>query len=196
MADWDAIRKDYEGGMSFRALSGKYGVSKSVIGERKNKGQWVQSKRTDTRTVQDTQRVTNRDVNAGLRAAEALELRAKKLTYQEIAEMCGYSDASAARKAVLRELDRIVLEKASELRREESYILDKLHARLYEAAMDKNNEGWQWAADRVLTLSKARRELMGIAVRPEEELTQQKYIKKIVLTHNTPAGGSADVPNN
>ncbi len=39
--NWSAIRADYEaGGTSLRQLASKYGVSKTVIGERKFKEQW------------------------------------------------------------------------------------------------------------------------------------------------------------
>jgi len=48
--NWTAIRADYEAGLSLRALQAKYGVSKSVIGERKHKEQWDGPARTKSRT--------------------------------------------------------------------------------------------------------------------------------------------------
>lgn len=39
-ADWNAIRADYESGVSLRQLAAKHGVGKSTIAERKFKEQW------------------------------------------------------------------------------------------------------------------------------------------------------------
>ncbi len=174
--DWTAIRADYENGLSLRQLAEKYSVSKSVIGERKFKEQWDKP-RTDTRTFQETQGIQKRDVLATNRVSLALELRAKKLTYDEIAKRCGYSSAGACYKAIQRELNRVVSEKVEELRREESYILDILHGRLFAAAMDEKNKDWQWAADRVLNLSKARRELLGLDKLPDDVLSGVTVIR-------------------
>src|SRR2546421_5722592 len=40
MADWQAIRKDYEAGASLRQLAAKYSVSKTYIIEKRNKEEW------------------------------------------------------------------------------------------------------------------------------------------------------------
>lgn len=106
----------------------------------------------------------NRDVNASQRAAKALSLRAKKLTYDEIATELGFVDRSHARKAVQRELDRVVVSNTEELRREENYMLDQLHTICWELAIDKNNKGRLFAVDRVLAISERRSKLMGLDV--------------------------------
>lgn len=134
----------------------------------------------------DTQRVINRDVNAAQRAAKAMELRAARLTYEEIAQRCGYANASAARRALLRELDRCVVKNAEELRAQEADMLDRLHAECWELAMDKKNRGRFFAVDRLLMISKARRELFGLDAK-SGEISQQHYIKQVILV-NEPAG--------
>lgn len=191
--DWAAIRNDYEKGLSLRALAAKYGVSKTVIGERKYKEQWEQPQRTS----HPKQKVPNRDVSAALRAADALRLRAQKLTYQQIADACGYSDASTCRKAILRELDRVVVENANELRREEGHALDIWQAECSELFFDKKNTNRLFALDRLLAISRDRRALYNLDKRPEEELTQQNYIKRIVLVPPTLPllGGESDDTN-
>lgn len=123
----------------------------------------------------DTQRVPNRgamppnrDANAGIRAATALSLRAQKLTYDEIATRTGFGSASACRKAVLRELDRVVVNNVEELRREESVILDQLHARCMKAALDEGNKGYLFAVDRVLAIRERFARLYGLDANPND----------------------------
>lgn len=166
--DWSAIRADYEQGMSLRQLSTKYGISKSVIGERKFKEHWD---RTDTRTVVSSLRVANpptRDVNAVNRVALALKLRAQKLTYAEIAERAGYASASACRKAIQRELQRVVVENVEELRREEAQMYDIGHSECWLLFMDRTNTWRLTAWDRILATSIERRKLLGLDVRPDD----------------------------
>jgi hypothetical protein len=50
--DWEAIQREYEGGgVSLRLLAAKYGVSKSVIGDRKFREQWKEPAKPDGRTA-------------------------------------------------------------------------------------------------------------------------------------------------
>jgi len=175
--DWTAIRADYENGVSLRQIAASYGVSKTYLIEKRNKEHWNRPDRPTTDRPLETQGVQKRDVLATNRVSLALELRAKKLTYDQIAKQCGYSSAGACYKAIQRELNRVVVEKVEELRREESYILDILHGRLFAAAMDEKNTDWQWAADRVLNLSKARRELLGLDKLPDDVLSGVTVIR-------------------
>ena len=108
------------------------------------------------------QKVQNRDVNAANRVALALSLRAKKISYEEIAHQCGYGSAAACYNAIQRELQRVVVTNVEELRREEADMLDRLHAEAWDMVMDRENEKRLFAIDRVLSISKARRELFGI----------------------------------
>ena len=43
MADWQAIRQEYEQGASLRQLAARHGVSKSLIGKKKFEEQWTVS---------------------------------------------------------------------------------------------------------------------------------------------------------
>jgi hypothetical protein len=110
----------------------------------------------------DTQGVINRDVNAAQRAVEAVKLRAKKLTYDDIAKQCGYANPGACRKAVLREMNRVVVTNVEELRREQLYELDQLQAEIWGLATDKGYKGRLFAVDRLLAIMKRRAELMGL----------------------------------
>ena len=115
----------------------------------------------------DNQRGTNppnRDINSSLRAATAVSLRAKKLTFEQIASQCGYGSASSCRKAILREMNRVVISNVEELRREELLIIDQLHQECWELAFDKKNKGRLWAIDRLIQLSERRSKLMGLDV--------------------------------
>src|SRR5690348_9478339 len=82
-----------------------------------------------------------RDVNAAQKVALALKLRAQKLTYEEIAARCGYGSKGACHNAIQRELSRVITENVDELRREEEYILNCLHAEIWDLFMDKKNRG-------------------------------------------------------
>ena len=132
------------------------------------------------------QRVTNpptRDANAAQRVALAVKLRTSKMTYDAIAKQCGYSNASACRKAVQRELDRVVVTNVDTLRREELMMLDSLQVECMKLALDKENKGRLFAIDRILSISERRCKLMGLDKRPDEEIAEQHYTKRIVLTH-------------
>lgn len=180
--DWYAIRSDYEQGLSLRALASKYGLSKSVIGDRKYKEQWQQDSRANKRTQTNTQEVIQPDMNAAVRAALGFKLRYHEhKTWDEVAQAAGYASRGAARNAVRREAARHISHDIEEIREEELYRLEQLQKRCYQEATDKGNDSWTWSVDRWVNLSKRKSELMNLDKRPEEELTQQNYIKKIVL---------------
>jgi AraC-like DNA-binding protein len=184
MTDWAAIRTDYETGMSLRQLAAKYSMSKSVIGERKFKEQWDTPQK---RTPLSAQNIPSRDINAAVRAVMAINLRATKMTYDAIAQQCGYGSASACRKAVQREMQRIIVTGVEELRLEESAMLDLLHTEMWAMATDKSNAYRTFAVDRVLSISEARRKLFGLDVKADEAAVNQNYVKRIILdTGGTP----------
>lgn len=176
--DWSAIRSDYEQGSSLRQLAGKYGVSKSAIGDRKYREQWITP---PPKPVQ--QPAKNRDVNAVSRVALALECRRKGMTYEETAKQAGYGDRSTARKAIMRELQNIVCENVEELRKEEGYTLDIMQSECMELFLDKENKARLFAADRILMIMERRAKLFNLDKRPDEEAANQPYNKRIVLTH-------------
>ena len=110
----------------------------------------------------DTQKVINRDVNAALRASEAVRLRSQKLTYDEIAKRCGYASAGSCRKAIMRELQRVIVADVETLRSEESVALDALQAECWTLFEDKENKGRLFAVDRILAIMERRARLFGL----------------------------------
>jgi len=193
--DWSAIRSRYENGnMSLSAMERAYGVSRQAIKKRATKEQWFAPERAELVTPQlpvtgtsNHQGVIRRDLNAVQRLALALPLRAKKLTYEEIAQQCGYANAGAARNAIMRELERVVVENVEELRREESMILDKLHESFWDRAIDNEHkhplsEDQHADASLILKISQARRELMGMN-KPADEPA-----KPLVIIREVPQG--------
>lgn len=110
----------------------------------------------------DNAKGTTRDVNAAQRAALALKLRASKMSYEQIAQQCGYADRGSAHKAIQRELQRTVVANVDTLRREESVTLDLLQTECMKMFMDKENKGRLFAADRILAIMERRARLFGL----------------------------------
>lgn len=131
---------------------------------------------------------TPRDVNAGVRAAQAITMRARKLPLQQIANECGYASPGAAYNAIQRELQRTVVENVDELRREESLILDQLHARCMEAAMDKSNRGFLFAVDRVIAVRERFAKLYGLDAAKDGNIAAAQ-----VVIREIPAGYLGEV---
>lgn len=150
-------------------------------------------KRTDTQGRTHRQEVTNRDVNATQRAMLAVQLRTQKLTYEQIALQAGYANAGTCRKAIMREMQRVAVENVDTLRREELAILDKMHSEIWSLFINPANKGRLFAADRIIAISERRSKLMGLDVRPDEQLTAQNYTKRVILTHQT---GGQDAASN
>jgi hypothetical protein len=124
-------------------------------------------------------------VNSAQRAALALKLRAAKLTYDQIAVQLGFSDRSACRKAIQRELDRVVVSNVEELRREEGYMLDQMHTECWQLFMDKKNTYRLYAADRILSISEARRKLLNLDVKPDEIAANITVVREIPSNYLT-----------
>jgi len=103
-----------------------------------------------------------RDVNEAARLSLAMQLRAQRLTYEEIALRCGYADRTGAYHAIHRELERRTVADVEHLRQEEVEMLNALHASVWDLAMDEENKGRLFAVDRLLTISEARRKLLGL----------------------------------
>jgi hypothetical protein len=127
---------------------------------------------------------TTRDVNAAERAALALSLRAKKLTYDEIARQCGYGSRGACHDAIQRELDRVVVENVEELRREEADGLDKLEAECWKRLEEEGYEKARlFAVDRIIAIKERRAKLMGL----DRPVTAAEN-KNMVIIREVPAG--------
>ena len=131
-----------------------------------------------------SQSIPNRDINAASRASLAIKLRTQKIKYDDIATTCGYGSASAARKAVVREMQRVVVTNVEELRREELNFLDDLQQKCYTKLLGKDDEakkGMLWAVDRLIAISERRSKLMGLDVRPDETMGPQIIIEEVPL---------------
>ena len=103
-----------------------------------------------------------KDVNAALRARQALELVIRGHSYDIVAQACGYASRSAAWTAVHRELARSMKAPSDELRELEVRRLDR-----YLAIADaKAAKGDLWALDRCLKIAEARRALLGLNQAP------------------------------
>lgn len=94
---------------------------------------------------------------------KALELRRAGITYDVIAERTGYSDRSAARKAVQRALKRTLAGPAKELRDLEADRLDRLQAGLWAEAA----KGHLGSVDRILKIMDRRARLLGLDIEAE-----------------------------
>lgn len=156
------------------------------------------------RKSMDTQRVPNRDINAGNRVVAALALRAQKLTYEEIAQRTGYGSPSSCRKAVIREMDRCVVRNVGALRDEELFILDSLHAAVWPLVFPNDSEQDEdeeeparkkakpkvnlFAVDRLLAISEARRKLMGLDIPVDQaQMNNITVIREVPQGYLTPA---------
>jgi AraC-like DNA-binding protein len=111
----------------------------------------------------ENQDIQKRDVNASQRAVLAVQLRAQKVKYDEIAKACGYGSAGAAHKAVMRELQRTISTNVEELRREELDSLERLELKCWQRLDDKTyGKGMLFAVDRILAIKERRARLMGL----------------------------------
>lgn len=130
-----------------------------------------------------------RDVNAAQRAILALQLRAQKLTYEEIAQRAGYNDRAAAHKAVQRELQRVVVENVEELRQEEADGLDRLEAACWKRLESIDHEkAMLFAVDRILAIKERRAKLFGL------DQTKGDVIANQVVIREVPQGYFGEVP--
>lgn len=114
----------------------------------------------------------SRDVNAGARAAMALQLALEGHTYDEIARRVGYASKSGAFGAVQRELKRMLRHPAEELRQLEVARLDGLLTVYLPKAMS----GDGWSMDRVLRIMERRDALLGLAIRPDQAQQQAQMV--------------------
>lgn len=141
-----------------------------------------------------------RTLDAAERDAEACRLRARGLSYREIAEQLGYADAAGAHRAVSQVLRETVQEPADELRHLEVARLDALLATAWavlerehvahssgKLVMVAGEDGTEVplrddaptlaAIDRVLKIMVRRAELLGLdAPKKIEQGGQVKYI--------------------
>lgn len=116
----------------------------------------------------DQASATNK-LSAAERSRQALELRLRRVSYDEIARQLGYSHRSAARKAVEREIAKVPREPAKELLAQELETLDAVQRRLMPMILDPrpDRDGYDkgpdlWTVDRVVAIMDRRAKLMGL----------------------------------
>lgn len=118
-----------------------------------------------------------KDINAALRARQALELVIQGHDYTSIAAQVGYSSRSAAWTAVHRELARQLKPPTEEVRQLEVMRLDALLV----VYMKKALGGDGWSCDRVLRISEARRKLLGLDYGPLTHPSDQQAAQFIMI---------------
>lgn len=92
------------------------------------------------------------------RERQALDLRRAGITYDVIASRLGYTNRSAAKKAVMRGIARTLQESADELRTVEADRLDRMQAAAWTGAMRGDDK----ALVTVLKIMERRARLLGL----------------------------------
>lgn len=115
-----------------------------------------------------------------MRRSAAMELRAQGYSYRQIAEKLNYYSEKEAREAVLRGLDRLVIEPGKDILGIELLRLDMLMSAVMPTAMREGDRNQLKAVDRVLKIMQQRSSYLGlnapkqtdIRVRVEDEVRQ------------------------
>jgi hypothetical protein len=118
------------------------------------------------------QQETRTDVNAAVRAGQALNMRKLGYTYDRIAQHCSYRDRGAAFHAVQRELKRTITPVAEDVRTLELARLDELLTVFYAKSM----KGDGWSMDRVLRIMERRSAYLGLDV-PKTDPTRSAPVE-------------------
>lgn len=182
--DWSAIRNDYEAGKSsLSALEREYGVSRQAIKKRANREGWV-TPATEVTVTGNIQTVINRDVNAAVRVIEAIKYRQSGWTYDRIASQCGYANPGAARNAVQRELDRVIVQDVGDWRKDHTSRLEKMHETLWPMVVssnpsDKKHKPSLFAVDRLVAIAEREAKLLGLDAKSEDEQGPQVIIEEV-----------------
>ena len=121
-----------------------------------------------------------RDVNAAVRVQQALKLKIEGATWEQVAIQAGYDSKGTAHHAVMRELDRCITQDTTELRKQQLYMLQTVQAKCYKSAMNPDNKGWMWDADRVVHYSERIARLMGLDIPVEQSINQNFTIVREV----------------
>lgn len=118
------------------------------------------------------------DVNAAIRARQALALRLAGATYEQIARTCGYAGGKAsAYKAVQRELARYRAPEIAEALELELMRLDAYLTVYHPKAL----AGDGWSLDRCLRISERRAKLLGMDYAPRPHESAQEAQQMIVI---------------
>lgn len=101
---------------------------------------------------------SHRRLDTALRRREALAMRQRGKSYQEIADALGYSSRSAASTDINKMIKELPQENAHHLRKIEVERMDQL----LDAMWDKAMKGDGWAVDRCLKIMERRAKLLGL----------------------------------
>lgn len=177
--DWQKIRVEYESGdYSQSELERRNGVSRTAIKKRAIKEAWHKPEPRVPRFKQPaTQKVQRRDVNAAERVAMAIELFKQRLTYDEIAKRCGYADRGSAYNAIQREMERRIVPNIDAYRQQELAILDAIHQKVWPLVMESPRPDL-FAVDRLMAISKARRELLNLDIPANDTISGVTIIRE------------------
>jgi hypothetical protein len=133
--------------------------------------------------------IPTRDANAVARVTQAVKRRQEGWTYERIAADCSYGSPSAARKAVQRELNRVVVQGIEAWRNDWISRLEKLYEEAQKLAMDEKNKGRLFAYDRLIAIAEREAKLLGLDAKVDEVAVNTNYKKTIVLDLS---GGQSD----
>jgi hypothetical protein len=121
--------------------------------------------------------VTSLEIEHAEKDRKALELRARGLTYDRIAEELGYSDRSGGRKAVERALARTMQDAGDAARGVELDRLDRLLERWWPIAMETEMPSMLTrATDAVLKIMERRAKYLGLDQAPNVDATTRILI--------------------
>lgn len=121
-------------------------------------------------------RTTQRAIAQTERIGRALELRKQGLTFEKIAEKCGYADKRSAQRAVMSAIQAITREPAEGVRELELARLDEMLAMLWPKML----KGDQWAVDRILAIMERRSRFLGLDAPPDATLTAEVLVRRYV----------------
>ena len=126
------------------------------------------------------QRMRDDDVNHATRAHMALDLRIKeRLSYDEIAERCGYADQNVVKSIIKRELERTIVHDIEQLRDQEGLTYDILQAECMKIFMDTDSKIRLFALDRILIIMQQRAKLYGLEAKEEQMQMQTVLVRQI-----------------
>lgn len=152
------------------------------------------------KTHRGRQNPTANDVNAQVRALQALNLRKLGFDYDEIARQCGYSNRGIAWNAIHRLLNHQKVEAVEELRVLEAQRLDDLMRTFMLRAM----KGEADAAAVVLRIMARRDALLGLDIvrspagRPPEEVRREYVgidVSDLIYRANAPVSANGRGPD-
>lgn len=116
-------------------------------------------------------------ISAVERQRQALELRKRGMSYNDIATTLGYKGPSGAHQAVAHALTKTLREEADGLREMEAERLDALLNAVWDKAMRGNKD----AVDRVIRIMERRARLLGLDAQATAAITSDGQTLTVVM---------------